>query len=419
MATVSVLTYNDTNADVPLVTKLPSEVNTSGGIKAKHAILALNRQFAIGVTEGTTYYPTRLYYSGTVNHIDDFTSSSLGGGWVPVGDNDGGEIIALVQYQSGVLVVKTTGLFYFYFSTTGIPSLKDITRSYGGVSVDCCQSIENNVIIVGQLENRIGVWTVGTQANYGSDEIRTNELSTFISNSLENANHAYLSNTTTFYYKNMFGFTYTVGSDAENSEGWIFDTQFGSWVHWDGLPMRATHYLAWDDGSTVKLIGCSNFDGYMIELMKLQRNDNGSAFKSIIGTKFYNQGFFDIEKIYRNPVLWWKYIQSGTVDEEVWFDGNILGGSASISSEESGTGAGMDLMGSILPGDSYGSVTQTTAKSDIIQELTIMQFARSFGLYLVDETYNSNWMFMGFHLPYTILEGKPAQDLTRIDLATL
>lgn len=418
MASVSILTYNDTGSDVPLVAKLPSEVNTSAGIKAKHAIMAMNRQIAIGVTEGTTYYPTRVYYSGINNHVDDFTASSLGGGWIPVGDNDGGEVVAIVPYQAGVLIAKTSGVFYFYFSTTGIPSLKDITHSYGGVSIDCVQAIENNILMVGQMENRIGVWTVGTQANYGSDEIRSNELSVFIKNSLENVNRAYLSNITTFFFKNMFGFAYTIGSDTENSTGWIFDTQFGSWVEWTGLPMQVTHYYTWDDGTSLKLYGCSNHDGYMIELMTSQRNDNGATFQSIIGTKFFNFDVFDVEKIFRNPVLWFKYIQGGSVDIEVWFDGNQVGGTASISSTDSGAGVGIDLMGVTLPGDSYASITQTSnTLADIIVELTIMQFARSIGVYLLDDTYNSNWIFMGMNIPFTILQGKPAEDLVRLDMA--
>jgi len=415
--TVTVVTYSDTGSDAPLALKLPSEVNTSGGIKAKHAILALNRQFAIGVTEGTTYYPTRLYYSGIVNHIDDFTSSSLGGGWVPVGDNDGGEIVALIPYQAGLLVFKTNGIFYFYFSSTGIASLKDITRSYGGTSIDCVQAIENNIIVIGQMENRIGVWTVGTQSNYGSDEIRTNELSVFIKNSLTNVNRLYLSNIATFFFNNMFGFAYTSGSNTENSEGWIFDTQFGSWVHWDGLPMEVTHYVTWDDGTNVKLYGCSNADGYMIELMRSQRHDNNVAFRSLISTKNYNQGLFDVEKIYRNPVLWFKFIQAGTISSEVWFDGLQLGGQAFLSGVASGSGTGVDLMGGTLPGDSYASTTQTDAKTDMIKELTIMEMARSVSFNLIDESYNSNWVFMGIHLPYTILSGKPADDLERISMS--
>lgn len=417
LATVYTNSYNDTYADVPVVTKPAPEVSTSGGIKAKHAIYALGRQFAIGVTEGSTYYPTRIYYSGTINYIDSFNAWTYGGGWVEIYANDGGEIVSIAPYQSGILIFKTNGIFYFYFTSSGDPALKDITRSYGGVSIDCVQAIENNIIIVGQMEDRIGVWTVGTQANYGSDEIRTNELSVFIKNELENVNRTYLSNIATFFFKNMFGFTYTSGSNTENNEGWIFDTQFGSWVHWDGLPMQVTHYVTYDDGSTVKLYGCSNHDGYMIELMRSQRNDNGDAFRSIIGTKFYNQGLFDIEKIYRNPVLWFKFIQSGSISIEVWFDGTQLGGSAPINSTEGGAGIGADLAGSILPGDTYSSITQSEAAADIISELTIMQMARSIGIYLIDETYNSNWIFMGVHIPYTILDGKPAEDLTRIAMS--
>ena len=215
----------------------------------------------------------------------------------------------------------------------------------------------------------------------------------------------------------MFGFAYTSGSNTENSEGWIFDTQFGSWVHWDGLPMEVTHYVTWDDGTNVKLYGCSNADGYMIELMRSQRHDNNVAFRSLISTKNYNQGLFDVEKIYRNPVLWFKFIQAGTISSEVWFDGLQLGGQAFLSGVASGSGTGVDLMGGTLPGDSYASTTQTDAKTDMIKELTIMEMARSVSFNLIDESYNSNWVFMGIHLPYTILSGKPADDLERISMS--
>lgn len=417
LATVYTTSYNDTGADTPVVTKLAPEVNTSGGIKAKHAIYALGRQFAIGVTEGSTYYPTRIYYSGTVNYIDSFTAWTYGGGWVEVYSNDGGEIVSIVPYQSGILVFKTNGIFYFYFTSSGDPALKDVTRAYGGTSIDCVQAIENNIVVVGQMENRIGVWTVGTQANYGSDEIRTNELSIFIKNSLEDVNRTYLSNITTFFHDNKFGFTYTSGTNTENSQGWIFDTQFGSWVHWDGDPMEATHYVQWDDGATVKLYACSNSDGYMIEMMREQRNDNGVAFRSIIGTKFYNQQLFDVEKIYRNPVLWFKFIQNGAISAEIWLDGANFAGQSLVQTNESGAGIGIDLMGVTLPGDSYSSITQTEAKADVIHELTFMDFARSMGIYLIDESYNSNWIFMGLDIPYTVLRGKPPDDLNRVTMS--
>jgi len=142
------------------------------------------------------------------------------------------------------ITIKTNGVFCFYFTSSGDPALK-IQELHGATSIDYVQVIENNVIVVGQIENRIGVWTVGTQANFGSDEIRTNELSIFIKNSLTDVNRLYLSNITTFYFKGMFGFAYTSGSNTEIREGWVYDASFGSWVHWDGDPMEATHYVTY------------------------------------------------------------------------------------------------------------------------------------------------------------------------------
>lgn len=419
LATVYTNSYTDTGVDVEVVSKLPPEINTSGGIKAKHGIFALGRQFCFGVTEGSTYYPTRLYYSGTVNYIDSFSAWTYGGGWVGVNSDDGGELLCGVPYQSGLLLFKTNGVFYFYFTSSGDPALKEITRAYGATSIDCVQIIENNVIVVGQIENRIGVWTVGTQSNFGSDEIRTNELTIFIKNSLTDVNRLYLTNITTFYYMGLFGFAYTSGNNTENSEGWVFDAAFGSWVHWDGDPMEATHYTTYDDGTNVKLYGCSNSDGYMIELMTNSRNDSGTPFTSIIGTKYFNFGLFDVEKIYRNPSLWFKYIQSGTISAELWFDGSSYGGDAVIYSVDGGAGTGIDLMGGSLAGTSITGVEQIEARADIIHELTVLNFARSMGLYLIDSNYNSNWIFMGLHIPYTILDGKPADDLTRSTISAL
>jgi hypothetical protein len=155
----------------------------------------------------------------------------------------------------------------------------------------------------------------------------------------------------------------------------------------------------------------------MIEMMKSARNDSGDPFVSIIGTKYYNFGLFDVEKIFRNPALWFKYIQSGVIRCEIWFDGNSYAGTATIGSVDGGAGVGIDLMGGSLPGSSVTSVEQVTARADIVHELTIMSMARSMGLYLIDNNYNSNWVFMGVHIPYTILDGKPADDLTRSNVA--
>jgi hypothetical protein len=417
LATVYTNSYNDTGADTPTTTLQAPSDNTTAGIKAKGAIFTLGRQFAFGVTEGTTYYPTRLYYSGTVNNIDNFTSGEYGGGWVEIFANDGGEIVDIKPFQNGVIVWKTNGVFKFYFNTAGNPALQDITRSHGGVSFEGSQNIDNDYVYVGQKENRIFVASIGTQAQYGTDELRTNEISIFIESSLTDINRMYLSSICTFYYDNKFGFAYTRGSNTENDIGFVLDIRVGGWVRWTDDPMQATHYVIYDDGTTAKLYGGSNSDGYMIEMMRSQRNDSNASFRSSIGTKFVNNGKYDIEKIWRNPTLWFKYISGGTISLEVWVDGTNYVGSTLLSEDVGGAGTGMDLIGSFLAGGNYSTVTTQNSNADIVKEIQLIYLARSIGFYLIDDSANTNWLFQGFHLISSDLDGKPVQSTERVSLS--
>ena len=266
------------------------------------------------------------------------------------------------------------------------------------------------------MENRIGVWTVGTQANYGTDEIRTNEVSIFIRTGLTDISRTYLSSIASFYYDNKFGFAYTRGENTENDIGWVLDTQFGGWVQWDGDPKRVTEYVVYDDGVNAKLYGCSNSDGYMIELMRSARNDSGSSFRTVIGTKAWNLGYFDTDKIFRNPTLWFKYIAGGAISAEVWFDGTSFEGSGTLSDNSSGAGIGVDLAGATLPGDTYSTVVIQNSTADVVKELSLLSIARSITIYLIDDSVDGNWLFMGVHLLYTPLLGKPVDDVEKIQL---
>ncbi len=418
LATVYTNSYNDTGDDVETTSKLPPEDNTTGGIKAKAGIFTLGRQFVFGVTEGSTYYPTRLYYSGTINNIDTFNSSELGGGWVEIYANDGGEIVDIKPYDNGVLVFKNNGIFKFYFTSTGLPALQEITRSHGGVSFEGSQFIDNDYMYIAQKENRIFVATVGFQANYAVDQLRTNEVSIFITDGLTDVNRAYLSNICTFYYENKFAFAYTRGANTENDVGYVVDTRFGGWAKWDGLPMEVISYQVYDNGTTAKLYGGSANDGYMIELFKTERNDDGQAFTTRLGTKFFNNGMFDVDKIFRNPTLWFKYIEGGSITAEVYVDGTRLAGTADLASSGGGAGAGMDLAGSILPGGNYSTPVIVNQSADVPRELTMFQIARSMGIYLIDESLNTNWLFMGIHINMTPLIGKPMQQSEKVQLTT-
>lgn len=417
LATVYTNSYNDTGADVPTTGFYPNEYNTTGGLIAKYAIFALDRQFAIGVTEGSQYYPTRLYYSGTINYIDAFVGGDYGGGWVDVKSNDGGEIVDIVEYQNGVLVLKTNGVYKFYFTSAGLPALDQISTSHGAVSNRGGKMVNNDYVYIAQKDSKIAVMTVGQQAQYVGDQLRTNDISIFVSNSISTMELSKTSQVCAFLYDYKFGFAMTTSGNTENSEGFVLDTRFGGWVKWTGLPMEVSHYVTYDDGSTVKLYGGSNSDGYMIELFKTNTNDNGDPFTTVVSTKSWNQGLFNVEKVYRNPALWFKYVSYGSISVEVFADGTRSVGTGAIAPTDSGT-----MVGEILPGESLTGVSPfelqgTESGSDYPQELIGLIIERSIRFTITDSNLNSNWLLMGVNLMFTPLEGKPMDQANKVYLS--
>lgn len=407
LATVYTNSYDDTGVDTPVVTLLPNEQNTTGGIKAKYGIFTIGRQFVIGVTEGSTYYPTRIYYSGTVNYIDAFVGGDYGGGWVEIDANDGGEIVDIAPYQNGILVIKTNGIFKFRFTSAGLPAVDEITKSHGGVANRAGRLIDNDYVYIAQKDNRISIHVAGQQSGFTTTQIRTNDIGLLLSGSLTGTAWAKLSNVASFYFDYKYGFTYTTTGNTENTKGFVLDLRYGGWVEWDGDPMKCNEYMSYDDGTSVELYGGSNTDGYVIKLFQSNRNDNGSAFTTTVLTKQYNQGMFNVKKVYRNPTLWFKYVAGGTVSASVYTDGTQLVGTATIKPTDAGSMIGEILAGASLAGGSYITMPDANVKADYPAELTMLSIARSIQYQLVDSNVNSNWLLMGINDLYTPLRGMP------------
>jgi hypothetical protein len=416
LATVYTNTYNDIGGTLTPAT-LPQEYNNTGGIKAKAGIYTMGRQFVFGVTEATTYYPTRLYYSGVLDYVDSFVGGDFGGGWVEVYANDGGEIVDVKPYQDGVLVWKTNGLFKFYFTSTGLPALKEVTRGHGGLAFGGSQAVDNDYIYAAQKDGKLKLMTVGQQQNYVGDQLRTNDIGIFISEDTKNFNWSRSGNVRTWLFNDTFGFTYTSTGNTENDRGFVIDTRFGAWVKWDGDPMKSNGYIPYDDGTSVKLYSLSNHNGSVYEMFTNDTNDTNQPYNSVIGTKFYNAGKFDIDKIFRNPSLWFKYIRGGTpLKVEIWVDGVSKRGEVTVVTASYGLGVGSDLAGSFMAGTTLCSSTATNEAADIPVELSTLQMARSMGFVMIDSSINTQWLLMGDHIRYSLLDGKPPQTGLRVEV---
>lgn len=304
MATVYTNTYNDTGADTPSTVFEPPEGDSTGGIKGKYPAYAMGRLFVAGVSG----QPSRLFYGGVLNEVDNFSTSE--GGFVDVFKNDGGEIKAIAPFQGGLIVGKDNGVYKFSFTSAGLPQIEEITHSFGMISHRGLRAVENDLVFPARKDGRLAFYTLGNQQNYTSNVLRTNEISIKISPKLEDINLKYIEDSAGFYYQNLYMCAVPTTNSTVNDRTWVLDARFGSWVYWEGFtPNFFMDYID-DDGAGGLYYGDEE-SGYMVEMLKNDKNDKGSAIDVRVSTKAFTQKMFDIYKIYRNPVLWFKDVYGG------------------------------------------------------------------------------------------------------------
>lgn len=420
LATVYTNSFNDTgnqNSDdnfnyTPSTTILPPEADSTAGIKAKFACFAISRIFAAGDPNN----PSRLYYGGVGTNIGNFSGSTEGGGYVDVFKNDGSIIRSILPFQGGVIVWKDNAIYKFSFNTsTGAPQLEEITRSFGGISFRGCRHVENDVIFPAKKDGRLAFYSLGNQENYAGSILRTNELSIKIASQLENVLLSNLENSCSFYFNNIYGCAITKSGSTTNDRIWCLDTRFGSWVYWEGISPNVFSTFVGTDGSE-KLYYGSDTDGYVYEMFKEDRNDNGTAIDVRFSTKSFNQKLFYRYKKYYNPVLQFKDVnRSGALTGEIYVDGAILNSGFTVNQQTSGgAGVGASFPGFTLAGEAdSGQASTTGISADLIVEVKKVFKGRSVKYNFASESTNFYFKFLSLAHLYSVLFEKRLPSSTR------
>lgn len=402
--TVFTNTYNDKGQSDPSTTILPPEANNTEGLICSMAIFALSRIFAAGDPS----HPSRLYYSGVADHIDDFSGSSIGGGWIDVFRNDGSQIRSIRPFQGGVIIWKDNAIYKFSFTTDGDPQLEEITRSFGGISFRATLAVENDIIFPAKKDGRLAFYSLGNQENYAGSVLRTNELSIKIQEKLEDVNLSYLPDSAGFYFNNIYGCAVATSSSSVNNRTWCLDTRFGAWTYWEGFsPDFFMTYI--DTNLNEKLYFGTEADGYMVEMFTTARSDNDVAISVRYGTKSFNQKLFHKFKNYFNPTFQFKDVnRSGALSGEIYVDGAILTGGFTVNQQVGGgAGVGADMPGFMLPGDAgYATVSTTGISSDIIVEVYKKTTGRSIKYMFTSNTADLMYKFLSLAHTYQILATK-------------
>lgn len=305
--------YNDKNTVTPQTAFTPPEGNTTGGPKGKHITLYKDSLFIFGDPDN----PSRLYYSGGGDKINDFTIAN-GGGFIDIAKNDGTVGTGLIVFKNTLIVFKEDSIYQFSFDTSGLPQVVQVNPSVGCIAPRSIIAVENDVFFA----SRRGIFTVGNEPGFSFDVLRTNEISARVRPIFQTISPTYIENIAAVYATksnvNLAIFSYTPSGSTTNSKALVFDRERGCWYEWTNITANCwTQYV--DTDGSVKVLYGDDSSGYTNEAL-IGSSDFGSAIHGYFKLRSDDFGFLnmykklkDLDLIFRNP--------SGSISVDIINDG--------------------------------------------------------------------------------------------------
>lgn len=298
------VSYNDTGAVTPSEAFTPPEGNSTGGQVGSYIQVYKDSLFIAGDPNN----PSRLYYSGGGDKINDFTIGS-GGGFIDISKNDGQAITGMIVFKDSLIVFKRNSIYKFSFTTAGLPQVELINPAIGAVAPRSIIAVENDVFFASER----GIFSIGNSQGFAFDVLRTNELSAKVRSLYQAVNSSYMQNIAAVYATknntNLAIFAYTPSGATTNSEALVLDVERSGFYKWTNIQANCWTQYRESDGSQHVLYG-DDASGYVKEiLMSGSDEDFGTAIHSTLrlpGVSFGGDGaqYFtlkDLDLVLRKP----------------------------------------------------------------------------------------------------------------------
>ncbi len=402
----STLRYDYSGVPEPSVLVTTPLADSTGGPVAKFMIGYKDRV----VLGNISSFPSRVMWSGGGVNIEKF-NWRYGGGYIDIDKDSGDQITGLIEFQDQVIVFKERSVWTLTFTVddTGltIPSVKLLIRGIGTVSHRTIKAVENDVFFL----SRRGVYTLGNEANYLTNTLRTNELSAKIRPIFETLSPAQVGKTCAIYKDNKYRLSYPDTGSSVNSKEIIYDRERLAWMGPNNYPATASVYEVYYDGGGVeRLVWGDSNDNYVTDFSSVYETDKGVRIPiSLLTKKSYFNNPFNF-KFIRNIFSEWRHL-AGSPNVNVVIEGrsgvaaNALSFSFTAPEGGAGVGWGFNNWGSIPWGNTYGAGT-AISNDDILRRNVINLPSRSIQLEVYTEGATDKFELLGFRI-----EGQPLQGL--------
>jgi hypothetical protein len=360
-------TYVDKGTDDESEVFTVPEANTTAGPTGAYVSLYKDSLFIAG----DLVSPSRLYYSGGGDRINDFSVAN-GGGFIDVSKNDGQKITGMIVFKNSLLVFKEDSIYQFEFTSSGLPQVTQVNPAVGCIAPRSIVAVENDVFFA----SRRGVFTVGNEPGFAFDVLRTNELSSRVRSVFQSIESDYLKNIAAVYATksntNLVIFSYTPSGATHNTNALVYDRERLGWYKWTNI--RANCWVNYVDstGSTKVLYG-DDTSGYVKEILS-GTDDFGSAIQGTAALKAVDFGegldryktLKDVSVVLRKPI--------GNVTMNILKDGVSNETTMNISTVSPAINFKHYLFKDFTFADSYGTGAVTSSDDIVLRTKRNLQY---------------------------------------------
>lgn len=368
------LRYDYQGTPDPSFLVFPAQANTTQGPIAKY-VTTHKDKIVLGNVDG---YPSRVAWSGGGSNVDKF-NWRYGGGYIDIDKDSGDQITGLIEFQDAIIVFKERSVWKVtlaYSDGLVVPTVSLIIRGIGCVAHRTIRHVENDVFFL----SRKGVFTLGNEANYLANVLRTNEISSRIRPLFETLTPAQLKEACAVYVGNKYRLSYPTGGSSKNTKEVIYDRERLAWMGPNTYPSVPAVYEVYYDTNNKEVLvwgdADENFVTYMDNGMS---NDKGIKIQTALLTKktsFKNPfRFKKIKELYTN----WRNV-FGTPFVNILLesrDGAVSSAETfTISASGAGVGWGFDRWGTFKWGNTLGA-GNAAGSNDLAKRTRLNQIGRT------------------------------------------
>lgn len=345
-------TYFDDGSNIPSEFTFPPTADSTGGPVAKYIQRYQDRLIIAGITGE----PAKVMISGRAPYNERF-DLSFGGNFIQIEQDSGDDISGLGIFKDRIIVFKRKSIWQIilggvqmgnFFITT--PELQLITNSYGCIAPDSIVAVENDIFFLSEQ----GVNTLGYQANYAVDALRTNTISLKVKPFIDGLTTTQKQAAVASYFDKK----YILAIPGYN-KSIVLDTERGAWVGpWN---KDASVFEVYTDTNNDNHLLFGNDDSPNITEYSSDFNvDDGVAIATTLRTKQEDFGSFEFFKLLKELFFLFRNINGDiTVSMRVeQMDGTVTSIPLpfSVTSSDGDSGWGADLWGSALWGSTNAAI---------------------------------------------------------------